>query len=245
MNKSNILSVSKILKPVRKNSKVIMNMFHHMINSDIINFRLNYYSQNGEDGMIAEILKRLKIKSGWAVEFGAWDGIYLSNTFNLVEKHDFKAVYIEGDQERYKDLVNTSSKYKDRIVPVCAFVQESGTSSLESLLEKTKIPTDFDILSIDIDSYDYQIWKSFNKYNPKIVLIEVNASIPIDTLHIHGEPGLNGSSYLSMLKLGNSKGYTCVAHSGNMIFIRNDIVVNVVGKNLSHEEQCSLFRLKK
>ena len=54
------------------------------------------HSQNGEDGIIEELLKRLEIKDGWVCEFGAWDGVYLSNTFALVEK-GFKGVYIEGD----------------------------------------------------------------------------------------------------------------------------------------------------
>ena len=60
----------------------------------------NIYSQNGEDGIIEELLKRLDIKNGWVCEFGAWDGINLSNTFRLVE-NGFNAVFIEGDQNKY------------------------------------------------------------------------------------------------------------------------------------------------
>ena len=59
---------------------------NHYINLN--NFRKNNYSQNGEDGIIKEIIKRLKLdknpNNNWCVEFGAWDGIYLSNTYNLV-----------------------------------------------------------------------------------------------------------------------------------------------------------------
>jgi len=60
-----------------------------MINNLPLNkFCKNIHSQNGEDGIIAEILNNLKLstkKNLWCVEFGAWDGIYLSNTFALVE----------------------------------------------------------------------------------------------------------------------------------------------------------------
>ena len=64
--------------------------------SSLINFRKNLYSQDGEDGVIEEIFKRLSINKGTFVEFGAWDGKYLSNTFALLQKN-WAGVYIEGD----------------------------------------------------------------------------------------------------------------------------------------------------
>lgn len=69
----------------------------------LIKYRKNYYSQNGEDGVIEEILKRMGIKQGWFVEFGAWDGKYLSNTYALVEK-GWKGVEIEGDKTKFEKL---------------------------------------------------------------------------------------------------------------------------------------------
>lgn len=68
-------------------------------------FSKNIHSQNGEDGVIEELLKRLNISSGW-------DGIYLSNTFNLVEK-GFNAVFIESDSEKYVDLLKTVATHSN------------------------------------------------------------------------------------------------------------------------------------
>ena len=69
-------------------------------------YKRNIYSQNGEDGIILEILKRLKLnsKNKWCCEFGAWDGIHGSNTFNLVKNLNYNAVYIEGEKKKYKEL---------------------------------------------------------------------------------------------------------------------------------------------
>jgi hypothetical protein len=148
-------------------------------------YNKNIYSQNGEDGIIEELLKRLDINNGWVCEFGAWNGIHLSNTFNLVTK-GFNAVFIEGDVYKYNDLLTTVNKYKN-IIPLNAYVDYNDTeNSLDNLLSKTNIPIDFDILSIDIDSYDYHVWKSLKKYNPKIVIIEINSSVNTDNnYHIH------------------------------------------------------------
>jgi hypothetical protein len=51
-------------------------------------FQRNICSQYGEDGIIEEILSRFGGASGlddWCVKFGAWDGVYLSNTCNLIK----------------------------------------------------------------------------------------------------------------------------------------------------------------
>ena len=75
-------------------------------------FKKNIYSENGEDGILQEILKRLDLEnSGWCCEFGAWDGKVGSNTFNLVKNYNFKAVYIESDKKKFNDLKKTEGKY--------------------------------------------------------------------------------------------------------------------------------------
>ena len=61
-------------------------------------YKKNIYSQFGEDGIIEEILKRLKNKiNKTCVEFGAWDGIHLSNTYNLIKNHNLTyTIFING-----------------------------------------------------------------------------------------------------------------------------------------------------
>ena len=199
----------------------------------------NVYSQNGEDGIIDELLRRLDINNGWVCEFGAWDGIYLSNTFNLVQK-GFNAVFIEGDSEKYKDLLNTVKKHQN-ITPINSFVDyNDNENSLDNLLKKTNIPIDFDILSIDIDSYDYQVWKSLEIYKPKIVIIEINSSVNTDNnYHIHETEKYQGTGFRPTYNLGIEKGYKFVLHTGNMIFIRNDLFHKL---NISYNDPLENFR---
>lgn len=204
------------------------------------NYAKNVYSQNGEDGIVEELLKRLDITTGWVCEFGAWDGIYLSNTFNIVKNGQFNAVFIEGDEMKYKDLLNTVEKYSN-IIPLKAFVDHNDNeNSLDNLLSQTNIPIDFDILSIDIDSYDYAVWKSLKIYNPKIVIIEIISSVNTDNnIHIHDGVNYTSTAFKPTYDLGIEKGYTFVLHTGNMFFIRNDLFDKL---NINYDNPLENFR---
>lgn len=192
---------------------------------DLRQFRNNVHSQNGEDGIIAEIVKRLDLAPDgerWCVEFGAWDGKHLSNTFALVSQ-GWNAVYIEGDAEKYKDLLNTVEKYK-KIRPICAMVSADSESnqSLDQLLQSTDIPSEYDILSIDIDSYDLDVWEAHGS-SPKIVIIEINSSALPGVVWRHGAK-TPGNTFTATLNVARRKGYSLVCHTGNMIFVRDDLV---------------------
>ena len=74
-------------------------------------FRRNVYSQNGEDGILRELLNRLPSPTNWVCEFGVLDGKEYSNTFRLIEQKGYNAVYIESDSENYNQLLNLCKKY--------------------------------------------------------------------------------------------------------------------------------------
>ncbi len=200
-------------------------------------YRKDYYSLSGEDGIIEEILRRLKINKGWFVEFGAWDGKKCSNSFHLLEK-GWEGIDIEGDLERFNDLKETAREFKKLHIQQ-RFVTSEGEDVLDNILRNYPIPKDFELLSIDVDSNDYQQWDAIKEYMPKIVIMEVNSRIM---------PGVESienlkTSFTSMLKLGKEKGYTLVCHTGNMIFVRNDLIpkLNLPQKELDNPN--SLFRM--
>jgi len=188
-------------------------------------FKKNYYSQNGEDGILHELIRLLNIKNGsWCCEFGAWDGKNSSNTFYLVKKNGFNAIYIESNKNKFKELEKTQKKYS-KITAINDEVEKdiSSAKSLDNILKKTSIPTNFDILSIDIDSYDLEVWKSLKNYFPKIVIIEINSSIKPGIFLTHGKEN-QGNSFSSTVKVGEEKGYKLICHTGNCIFVRKELV---------------------
>ena len=151
----------------------------------LINFRKNIFSQNGEDGIIEEIIKRLELKDLEVCEFGAWDGKHLSNTFNLVKNFNARAVYIEGDKKKYQDLIKTAKQFPN-ILPINAFVShKNDKNSLDNLLSRTFLKKDFDLLSIDIDGHDLEVVFHLQNYSPKIIIIEINSSMLPGIRHMH------------------------------------------------------------
>ena len=209
-------------------------------NSFYKSYAKNVYSQNGEDGIVEELLKRLNIENGWVCEFGAWNGKYLSNTFNLVKNRNFNAVFIEGDEKKYKDLLKTVKEFP-KIIPIQSMVDHNDTSnSLDNLLKQTDIPNDFDLLSIDIDSYDYQVWKSLTVYRPKIVIIEINSSVRVDNPNwIHTPNKYQGTGFKPTYDLGIEKDYKFILHTGNMFFIRSDLFDKL---NITYDNPLENFR---
>lgn len=185
-------------------------------------YRKNVYSQNGEDGVIAEIVRRIGLKPSWTCDVGAWDGRYGSNCYALV-KHGWPCLMIEADERKYEYLQQLSRRVDGRIKPYLAHVEHTeGPSSLNAIVEKAQLPGPIELISIDIDSFDYHVWRSFS-HRPAIVVIEIGSGTPPGERYVFSG-GTRLTSFTSMLELARSKDYTLACHTGNMIFVRNEEV---------------------
>jgi hypothetical protein len=190
----------------------------------LLDFKRNIFSQGGEDGVLAAILDRLPDTDQWCVEFGAWDGIHLSNVRNLILERGYSAVMIEGSRSRSEEL---RANYADnpRVFPVNAFVGFTAADGLDRILADTPITREFDVLSIDIDGNDYHVWKAVEAYRPKVICIEFNQTIPTEVEFVQpADPEINqGSSLAAMVSLGRQKGYELVSVLDlNAVFVRGD-----------------------
>lgn len=206
-----------------------INIIKNMENNILLNARKNIYSQNGEDGVIELLIDKLQLSSGSFCEFGAWDGKYLSNTYNLLENKGWSGVYIEGDVNKFEDLTNLKNQYDDRLEIINAYVDHQGSNTLNKLLKTTKLKYDFDLLSIDIDGMDYHIWNAFTEYKPKIVIIEVNSNLrpgDMTVSEIDTENSWIGSSFSAVCDLGIKKGYYPIIHFGNVFLGDKDFLIS-------------------
>jgi len=196
----------------------------------------------------------IKPDSSWCVDVGAYDGVKYSNVRCLINKNSnavmIEPSIVGGDCEpKYNELKELPNKFPKVVALNFMVVPDSFTNeqikssinylvdmekacgihreeeliadTLDNILNNTKTPKDYDILNLDTDSCDHEIWQSHKEYSPKIVIIEINSSIPLDSDEDrrHGSPSFNYS-----IGVANDLGYSAVCHTGNMIYVRNDLV---------------------
>lgn len=188
--------------------------------TDLNRFEQKIYSQNGEDGIIRTIFDKIGTTNKYCVEFGVEDGSEC-NTRYLIEKYGWEYLHMDC-REGLPDSI------KKEIVTA---------ENINSLFNKYNVPPEFDLISIDVDSNDYWLWKGLKGYSPRVVVIEYNASIPPTEsrtikydVDMHGD-GTNyfGASLLALVKLGKKKGYTLVGCDNrgiNAFFVRDDLIGN-------------------
>jgi hypothetical protein len=181
----------------------------------------NQFSQFGEDGIIARILDSLPQTDRWCVEFGAWDGIKWSNTRRLITTRGYSAVLIEAHPERFATL-RQQNQGRPEVTCLQNLVGFGPEDGLDHLLAPLPIPLNFDVLSIDVDGNDYHCWAAIERYQPKLVVIEFNQTIPDDLEFVQpADPQVAwGSSLHSLALLGARKGYQLAAVTFcNAIFV--------------------------
>jgi hypothetical protein len=183
--------------------------------SDLKTYEKSVYSQFGEDGVIGRILECIGTTNRFFVDFGAFDGISLSNTANLRLHHGWTGLLMDGDSSNHNSLVTTEIVTAENV---------------EALFKKHGVPNEFDLLSIDIDGNDYWVWQAIERFVPRVVVIEYNIffglqhakTMPYRADHVWDKTAYHGASLAALRKLGRSKGYSLVwteSYSPNAFFV--------------------------
>ena len=197
---------------------------------DLNAYEYKILSQNGEDGMLLEIFRRLRVVNPFFVEFGVESGSEC-NAALLARRYAWSGLMLEGDpglfarlQEAYKELPNVRTAH--------AFVTREN---IRDLFREHGVPLEFDLLSIDTDGNDYYLWEALEGYRPRVVVVEINPSYPppqrwviaYNPTHHWQHDDYYGASLASYTALGERLGYALLAtdkNAVNAIFIRRDLL---------------------
>src|SRR5262249_486200 len=113
------------------------------------NFERRVFSQNGEDGVIEEIFRRIGTANRFFVELGCGGGIE-NNTRGLLEYRGWSGVWIDGDSAKVE---NAQRLHCGRAVKIRnEFIRRDN---IVDILEQEQVPREPDLLVVDIDGNDY------------------------------------------------------------------------------------------
>lgn len=189
------------------------------------------YSQNGEDGVIAEIVRRLGRSASPAfVEFGVESG-HEGNCVFLADVMGWSGLFIEADPGSY-DALERKYAGSGRVRTLRSVVT---AANVDALFRRGCVPVDVDLVSIDIDGDDYWVWQALTAVRPRIVVVEYNAALgptralvqhnTLDGLAYDGSDAF-GASLAALEALAHEKGYRLV-HTDqcgvNAFFVREDL----------------------
>lgn len=189
------------------------------------------YSQSEEDGLLAEILRRIGSGPGFFVEFGVGNGLE-NNTLALL-LNGWSGAWIEGSPGHAARIEEHFAGLMDR--GRLHFRRDFVTAeNVEGLFRELGVPDDFDLLGIDIDGNDYWVWKALTAFRPKVVAIEYNpslgpsadAKVPYDPARRWDRTRAFGASLKALENLGRDKGYVlvgCNFTGSNAFFVRAEL----------------------
>jgi len=225
---------------------------------DLNDYRKNIYHNYGlkecphysEDGVIEKIFTEIGLEEKpFIVEFGETRSLgTTTRAFRI--GYSSRAMYFVGSIDFYSKILNILDVLKATLLtrnikclkflmnmPFMFFVKPDNIVDLfDKILAKEVINrNNIDILTIDIDSYDYYIVKELleHEYKPRLFIVEYNPNLPIDqalsypnveALSQSNNRKVYGASYLAMDNLIEKFGYELVHISGfcNLFYIRNE-----------------------
>ena len=189
------------------------------------------YSQNDEDGIIAEVFRRIGVTGRSFVEFGVETGVE-SNTIKLLVE-GWRGLWIEASPTSVARIAETLAPF---ITDGALAVRESliTAENIDGLIRDGGLGGEIDLLSIDIDYNDYWVWKAIHAINPRVVVIEYNATLrpPLSLVVPYRSDGqwdgsnFYGASLEALVRLGADKGYRivgCCLAGVNAFFVRQDL----------------------
>ncbi len=130
---------------------------------------------HGEAKKLLELCEKFEINNGYYVDIGASDGWTSSATFPFAKSNNFSGLSIEPDSLKFKKMNFIYKNFNNTHLSDSKVTPENITS----LLKEFDVPENFDLLNLDIDSYDLFVVKALlNSFQPKIISMEINEKIP-------------------------------------------------------------------
>lgn len=194
------------------------------------------FSQNDEDGIIEEILRRvgdIKSLGRTFIEIGCGNGLE-NNTHYLLLK-GFKGCWVDGDAKNLEFIRTGLGDLEFAQLRVeQSFIDLSNVGDLISAQVKFLDTTEPDFFSLDIDGNDLWVLReSLRYFRPKVICAEYNSKFPpplaisiaYNASHVWGHDDYHGASIQAFCD--GLPGYQlvgCNLCGVNAFFVRKDLI---------------------
>jgi hypothetical protein len=119
---------------------------------------------------IRDAFQKIEPTSKYVFEFGAHNGVQLSNSSDLIEQ-GWGGLLIEYDKD-LAALCSERYRHNDKVMVIQSVITPDN---IVGLMQKARVPEDIDLITVDIDCFDFYVWEAIVKvYKPKAVLVEYN-----------------------------------------------------------------------
>jgi hypothetical protein len=141
--------------------------------TDPLSWEFSGFSQNGEDGIIDVLSRRIINPNRYFIEIGAADGLE-NNTAWLAIARRFNGIWIEGSQTASEQCAHLFTPLNYGLEIICMFVTKSNVVELGGKV----LNMNPDIFSLDIDGNDYHVAEAIllTGLRPKIFIVEYNSA---------------------------------------------------------------------
>jgi hypothetical protein len=198
----------------------------------LLSHRFKLLSQNEEDGIILALLQLAGAPNRTFVEIGS--GASGGNSGMLAQEFGWRGLMVDIDQDKI-----ARARAKFGVNPKVSFEAVAvSPENINALIERHGLDGEVDLLSLDIDSFDYWVLEAMSACSPRVMVLEYNGNfgperslaIARDTDLSRAVKGFHGASLKALTKLAATKGYKLVAcdESGtNAFYLRRDLALGI------------------
>tara|TARA_Y100000310_G_scaffold33390_1_gene31581 strand:- start:1136 stop:1867 length:732 start_codon:yes stop_codon:yes gene_type:complete len=180
------------------------------------------YSQYQEDLILNEIFESKGTTNKFMVDIGAGNGIWISNSLFFRER-GWKCLMIDGEPGEIGEQIGVQKHWVTR-------------ENINNIFKDNNVPTEPDLLSLDMDGNDYHLLKEiFKEFKPRVVIAEINIFFENRDAYMEYNENYNhhkerikgyGQSVAAAYRLGKENGYRTVSlvENTNIILVREDVI---------------------
>lgn len=176
------------------------------------------------------------------VDIAASNGVSQSCTLQLFESERWGGLAVEMDPLKFAILSFIYARFRGTRLARC----RATPHNVCALLAGNEVPKEFDLLNLDIDSYDLFVLESVlsDGYRPKVVTMEINEKIPppiyftvtYEESHYWKADHFYGCSIAAASQLVKPCGFHLESiQYNNAFFVRSDLAVRSGIEDLSPE----------